>query len=115
MLVTLPFFIMNDYYLSVVWKMTKDAYLVSSNINRSTEDRLSCIKFLFKLNKRKMALNYEGNKFEIYYTVYIIVALIKKKEGALVAYSNLTRFYPELAQPYIFDALNSQMFDLTLE
>jgi len=95
--------------------MTKDAYMVASDINRSTEDRISCIKFLFRLNKKIMALNYEGNYFEIYYTVFVLVALIRRSYGTVVAYSNLIRFYPELDHPWVFDALNSKMFDLTIE
>ena len=106
---------MKDEYAIKIWELTYTANVTASNINCSFTDRLYCTKFLFKLNKEILALNYEGNKFEIYYTVYFIVALIKIKHGTEMAYKNLIAFYPELDQPWMQEAIDSELFDLTIQ
>lgn len=107
------FLIMDNYYAALIWNMAKDAYLVASNLSRSLEDRLACTKFLFMLNKYPITLNYEGNKFQIYYVIFSIVTLIKKGYGTELARQNLIAFYPELDQSWLYDAIDSDLFDLT--
>jgi len=104
---------MDEYYSILTWKLAKDAYLVASNINRSLEDRLYCIKFLFRLNKHLVALNYEGTKFEVYFTVWAIVSLVKQRYGTENAYEELIKFYPDLADTEIYDSIYAGLFDLT--
>ena len=113
MKVPCPLFKMNKYYSLLIWKMTKDAYLIASNLSRNLEDRITCTKFLFRLNKYPIALNYEGNEFQIYYTIFSIIVLIKEKYGTEIARQNLIAYYPELDQPWLYDAIDSDIFDLT--
>lgn len=104
---------MDSYHAALIWHLAKNAYVIASDIQRSTDDRITCTKFLFKINKQTIALNYEGTKFELYYTIFSIVTLIKVQWGIDIAYEELIKFYPELDSPEIFAALNSDLFDLT--
>lgn len=106
---------MNKYYIDKICNLTKEAYLVASNINLNINDRLSCIKFLLKLNNKTITLNYEGNEFVIHYAIFAIVALINYYSGPEIASEELLKFYPDLDSDTIFAALNSPMFDLTFQ
>lgn len=105
--------IMDSYYAALIWKLAKNAYIIASDIQRSKEDRLTSTKFLLKINNQTIALNYEGTKFELYYTIFSIIALIREQYGTDIAHQELIKFYPELDSPEIFAALNSDLFDLT--
>ena len=104
---------MDDHISILTWALAKDAILVASDIDRSLEDRIDCTKFLFRLNKYPIALNYEGNEFKVYYTIFAIITLIKERYGTEIARQNLIAYYPELDQPWIYDAIDSELFNLT--
>jgi hypothetical protein len=104
---------MENYHKILTWKLAKDAFSVASNVNRSTEDRWYCTKFLFRLNKDIIALNYEGTKFEMYFVIWSIILLIKDKYGTEKAYTELIRFYPDLDYTEIREAVESDLFVLT--
>jgi len=104
---------MDDHHSILTWALAKDAILVASDIDRSLEDRLDCTKFLFRLNKNLVTLNYEGTKFEVYFTIWAIVSTVKQKYGTEKAYEELIKFYPDLASTEIYDSIYAGLFDLT--
>jgi len=106
---------MEERHYTTVYRLLVKAYITAANINSNIQDRMTCIKYLATMELCKVDLMYEGFALKIHPVIYKLICLIKSKYNTDVALKELTKFYPELKEnDWIFDAVNSSLFDLTL-
>ena len=103
---------MSDYHTHQLAQLAVHAYLVASNTVLESKRRAKCIEFLHTLNPQIIELNYEGHIFYMPTAIYNVLSIIRDRSTAL-AYAELLRFYPELANDeWPQEAIESNLFKL---